>query len=268
MVEQRNPDEMSPEELRAEVTRLRHIVIHQNDNFIDPTSTLKMRKAYEEIDKPTLQEWDGNCSIFMFDLDNLKKVNDTKGHGAGDLAIWIGGRAILEGVGIDLGLLDIDAYGELVINEGQDLENIIGNIRDKCMAYRMGGDEMLVAKMHTSDSIDSIRDQDWTLMQAIRTRFNKHVFANKETFQGTGIDLSAGVANRQEPRLQHKDINVVQEIADQRLYADKSWSKGDGDRRVKGSTRREVHDNMFNNFNSYFGPENRAPRPQDELGDF
>jgi len=104
-------------------------------------------------------------------------------------------------------------------------------------------------------------------METIRTRFNKHISEN-EIFQGTKINISIGSASSIEPRLQSQDIGDVQEIADQRLYADKNWSKGMNDPRAQGATRREVHENMFNNFNSYFGPENRAPRPQDELENF
>ena len=168
---------------------------------------------------------------------------------------------------VNKGLIGIDEFGELIVREGENLEGIIDIVRHKSMAYRIGGDEMLVAKIHDTDCIKSIQGQDWAFMETIRTRFNKHI-SESEIFQGTKINISIGSASSIEPRLQNQDIGAVQEIADQRLYADKNWSKGMNDSRAQGATRREVHDNMFNNFNSYYGPENRAPRPQDELGNF
>lgn len=79
---------------------LRHLFSHQKlerlyeerrlSSITDPLTGLYNRRGLEEIVSPT---WQNRCAagepitVFTFDMDNLKPINDTYGHGAGDDAL-------------------------------------------------------------------------------------------------------------------------------------------------------------------------------------
>ncbi|MDO8302870.1 MAG: sensor domain-containing diguanylate cyclase, partial [Sedimentisphaerales bacterium] len=62
------------------------------------TGLMNHRMFYETLEKELrrLQRYDGLISLIMLDVDGLKKINDTLGHRAGDLAIRTISRKISE----------------------------------------------------------------------------------------------------------------------------------------------------------------------------
>lgn len=94
-------------------------------------------------------------SIFMFDLDNLKKINDTKGHHAGD---------------------------ELI----QAVANICRSaIRVTDIACRFGGDEFVIALPNTG------RDQAMQLVKRLHDRIRKEL--KQFSVEDTVVTASIGV---------------------------------------------------------------------------
>ena len=85
--------------------------LHSHDNFLDPLTSLRNRFAFyddsERLDKAI-------TAVASIDMNGLKRLNDTKGHAAGDKALTEIGRC-MEGI----------------------------NDRDT-IAYRVGGDEFVV----------------------------------------------------------------------------------------------------------------------------
>ncbi|MFJ7565480.1 GGDEF domain-containing protein [Herminiimonas sp. NPDC097707] len=94
-------------------------------------------------------------SIFMFDLDNFKKINDTKGHHAGDEII-------------------------------QSVADICRSaIRKTDTAYRFGGDEFVVALPNTG------REQAMQFAKRLHGRFRKEL--SRFSVEGTVVTVSIGV---------------------------------------------------------------------------
>ena len=94
-------------------------------------------------------------SIFIFDLDNLKKINDTKGHHAGDEII-------------------------------QAVANICRSaIRETDAAYRLGGDEFVVALPNTG------RDQAMQFAKRLHDHFRKEL--SRFSVEGAVVTVSIGV---------------------------------------------------------------------------
>ena len=94
-------------------------------------------------------------SVFMFDLDNLKKINDTKGHHAGDEII-------------------------------QAVANICRSaIRKTDIACRFGGDEFVVALPNTG------REQAMEFAKRLRDRFRQEL--SRFSVEGTIVTASIGV---------------------------------------------------------------------------
>ncbi len=62
----------------------------ENEASVDPlTGCFNRRALYNYIDHDiaVTQRYRGNLSVIMFDIDHFKKVNDTYGHHAGDIAL-------------------------------------------------------------------------------------------------------------------------------------------------------------------------------------
>ena len=94
-------------------------------------------------------------SIFLFDLDNLKKINDTKGHHAGDEII-------------------------------QAVANICRSaLRTTDFACRLGGDEFVVALPNTG------REQAIQFAKRLHDRFRKEL--SRFSVDGTVVTASIGV---------------------------------------------------------------------------
>lgn len=65
----------------------------------DGLTGLYNRLAFNEYEKELLERREGSCIVIQFDINNLKKVNDTYGHGAGDSFITGGADSIKNSFG-------------------------------------------------------------------------------------------------------------------------------------------------------------------------
>jgi len=106
---------------------LYYIFLRELQFNYDVTSGIKNRKAFEkEMEQCSKNQ--NNVALVVLDLNDLKKINDTKGHNAGDEAIFVSAAVLQESF-----------YG-------------VGK------AYRIGGDEFCVicnnaAKEHIDNSL-------------------------------------------------------------------------------------------------------------------
>jgi diguanylate cyclase (GGDEF)-like protein len=122
----------------------------------------------------------------MFDIDHFKQVNDTYGHGTGDLVL----REI---AGLTL-----------------------SRCRQEDALIRYGGEEFLVILFHTS------RDGALTFSERLRIQVENHTFI--EDKKPIRITLSAGIATHPEDG-KTIDVEAMIELADKRLYAAKNGGR-------------------------------------------
>lgn len=96
--------------------------------FMDIMTKTKNRSAYERFmdDKADFDVKKGKLSLILLDLNDLKKINDTQGHNAGD---------------------------QVLVEAAACIKKILGGLGD---VYRIGGDEFLV--IIEGETID---DQDY-----------------------------------------------------------------------------------------------------------
>lgn len=121
------------------------------------TGLFNRRKLEHELTLhfESLARYSVPTSIFLFDLDNLKKVNDTKGHHVGDEMIQV-------------------------------VANICRSaLRATDFACRVGGDEFVVALPNTG------REQAIQFAKRLHDRFRKEL--NQFSVEGTIVTASIGV---------------------------------------------------------------------------
>lgn len=110
------------------------IQLHRNYAYIDSLTGLHNRNYWEQLMSYMLRcTTPKRFTLIIIDIDNLKCLNDTKGHLTGDIAIKIVGQAIKE------------------------------NIRKQDIGIRSGGDEFFILLADTKESaaqkvIDRIRE--------------------------------------------------------------------------------------------------------------
>ena len=93
----RNDTPETQEEMEASSALLREVIesfVSQNLEKIDLTTGILNRTAGESAIANAMKEESG-CLVF-FDMDNLKKINDTFGHQAGDQALRMMGETLTE----------------------------------------------------------------------------------------------------------------------------------------------------------------------------
>lgn len=157
--------------------------------YTDVLTGLNNRTAFE-LDRKRLQ---GNLknytplTMLMFDLNNLKEVNDTLGHTKGDLYLVTAARLIQKHFG---------SLGE---------------------CYRIGGDEFcIVSTKNDPEDLRRIMEED----------FAQETDRNRGIIKSNGIDYFAiayGMAVYDQNI--HRDLYEVFVLADERMYAKKRQMK-------------------------------------------
>ncbi|MCR0202118.1 bifunctional diguanylate cyclase/phosphodiesterase [[Clostridium] innocuum] len=129
----------------------------------------------------------GICAMILWDLDNLKVINDTYGHDAGD---------------------------QLICATARYLQKLSSS---RCIVSRMAGDEFLVF-FHHYQKESEIR----TIVEGMHRQINAHkiTFTGKEEIR---IRLSAGIAWYPKDA---QDFDTLSKYADFAMYSIKSTQKG------------------------------------------
>jgi diguanylate cyclase (GGDEF)-like protein len=162
---------------------------HKKMAYTDVLTGLNNRTAFE-LDKKRIQ---GNLknhiplAMIMFDLNNLKEVNDTLGHSKGDLYL---------------------------VTAAQLIQRHFGSLGQ---SYRIGGDEFCVISTgHDPEVLRRIMEQD----------FAEDADRNRGIIKSNGIDYFAvayGMAVYDKSI--HRDLYEVFILADERMYAKKRQMK-------------------------------------------
>lgn len=166
----------------------------------DQLTNLKNRNAFEtDIHNLNAARKKGRIGIIEADLNNLKKVNDRLGHGAGDLYIQAAGNAMREAV---------------------PPEGVV---------YRMGGDEFAAILSDTSEQ------EMEELMRVISEKVMLHSEELADKDKGIGLSISIGCALYQPGS--GEDLMSVYDRADAEMYEHKKafHKKSDLDRTEKKS---------------------------------
>ncbi len=98
----------------------------QKENYTDGLTGLLNQKYVTKV-LPGIVEKNGSGYIYMFDMDNFKKLNDTCGHAAGDQAL--------------------KGFAQVMKR----------NIREKDIACRLGGDEFILHAPGVKNDRDALR---------------------------------------------------------------------------------------------------------------
>lgn len=164
---------------------------HKQIAYIDILTGLSNRTAFELDKRRINNDLAGykNISLIMFDLNNLKEVNDTFGHNKGDSYIVLAAELIEKYFG---------PYG---------------------ISYRIGGDEFCVI---------SIDNEEKILVDILENNFAKDVFSRKDTIKHNGrgyFAIAYGLAMFDIKV--NKDIHETFNTADERMYAKKREMKAD-----------------------------------------
>ena len=151
----------------------------------------KILNNKEIIDEPT--------ACIMFDLNNLKTVNDTMGHSAGD---------------------------QLILNFARLLRNVIP---EKDFVGRYGGDEfIMILNMDDHEILENIAKgiyEKINATQGFQQQIEKYLGHAITTTEKSRITCSIGIASAGDVR-KEEDINELIRSADEILYKVKTGEKG------------------------------------------
>lgn len=188
----------------------------------DVLTQLINRRAFRSRVETVLKgEGCGICAMILWDLDNLKVINDTYGHDAGD---------------------------QLICATARYLQKLTSS---RCIVSRMAGDEFLVFFHHYQKESEIL-----ALVEGMHRQINSGTitFTGEEQIR---IRLSAGIAWY--PR-NAKDFDTLSKYADFAMYSIKSTQKG-GIEQFKASTyhkdklllsgRNELNEILDHNLVSY-----------------
>ncbi|MDR3166586.1 MAG: GGDEF domain-containing protein [Treponema sp.] len=162
---------------------------HKKMTYTDILTGLNNRTAFE-LDRKKIQDNLKNhlpLVMLMFDLNNLKEVNDTLGHSKGDLYL---------------------------VTAGQLIQKFFGDLGE---CYRIGGDEFCVISTgHDPEILRHVMEQD----------FAEETERNRGIIKSNGIEYFAiayGMAVYDKNI--HRDLYEVFVLADERMYAKKRQMK-------------------------------------------
>jgi two-component system, cell cycle response regulator len=124
-------------------------------------------------------------TLLMIDVDNLKKINDTYGHQAGDAVLAMFGRIVHR------------------------------CLRKTDLAFRYGGDEFVVILP------EATADQALVVAERVRQELKNEVFIPKEGMPAAPVTVSIGVAHYRE----EEDMHAFARRADLKMYSAKKNGK-------------------------------------------
>ncbi len=159
------------------------------DRDLDPLTKLLNRKGFQrQFDSWKKKEHFGEAALLMFDLDNLKLINDSYGHKWGD-------QYIIHAV-------------EMLQTISDDNHKLLG---------RRSGDEFVML-IHDFESKDAIRECIHAFYEKMEQRFIEFPDGTRKT-----VAISAGIMWMDHPELSYDELL---HYADEALYESKRHNKG------------------------------------------
>ncbi len=200
------------------IDRHQRVVEHERRAFTDPLTGLPNRAAFNsallELDCAVLGSW----ALFVLDLDNLKVVNDTFGHHAGDCLLQVAGDRISASirpgrtfrVGGDEFAVIIDATAAL-----RDLGRTAGTILDALSLPADCGGQIVVPRATIGGAVLSHGDPD---VERVRQNADFALYHGKETGRGGFVRYWPGLGSTMTRRLDAiRDVSAA--LRDDRIDA-------------------------------------------------
>lgn len=166
---------------------------------VDGLTGLLNRRAFSEYEEEILGKIGLRCMFVQFDINNLKIVNDSYGHSAGDEFIIGASEAIFDSFG---------RYGKV---------------------FRTGGDEFVC--IMTREEMNKIFDASGRKAESTEKAFNfckdrmydKILEYNNNNNPPIKLEVASGFA---ECVIGEDKLNLMEQLADKRMYEDKKKLKG------------------------------------------
>ena len=148
--------------------------------YTDNLTGLSNRNYFEKFIAETQPDNQHNSAVILFDLDNFKLINDTRGH-----------------------------------LEGDKLLRKVGTLIDKFVStqisvFRLGGDEFAMVINGLPESVEESQEQIWLLAEHIRSCIETIVVAGEVQFQ---VSASVGIAIGQATTIGYENLLKKADIA-------------------------------------------------------
>ena len=148
--------------------------------FTDNLTGLSNRNYFEKFISETQLEGQYNSGIILFDLDNFKVINDTRGHFEGD--------KLLRKVGVL-----IDKF-----------------VSTQISVFRLGGDEFAMVINGLPENIQEAEEQTWLMAQHIRSGIETILISGEVQFK---VTASVGIAIGQIKTVGYENLLKKADIA-------------------------------------------------------
>ena len=179
---------------------IRSLLQSENEKInlkIDPLTQVENRAAYRDFVEEMINNPPSQYAICVIDIDGMKDINDTFGHGAGDIYLTT-----------TAGMLK-------------------SSLRDRDRIFRIGGDEFLIFVENVDVNDDQINQKSgMTASQSIEHRIRSTVATFKASVDGEKEishtpKYSFGIASP----LENEDYDRLFNRADQQMYRQKAERK-------------------------------------------
>jgi len=167
----------------------------QEKSQVDELTGIYNRRGWENhlaIEEERCQRYNSPASVVMIDLDDLKDINDSKGHAKGDLLIQ------------------------------RTAECLRGVVRPFDIVARMGGDEFALL------IVEAREDLTQQFIKRIRSRLrNARISASIGWASRSTEAVDTDVVSLANKKDSHNTLNDVMQRADENMYQEKSNHKKD-----------------------------------------
>jgi diguanylate cyclase (GGDEF)-like protein len=198
--------------------RHERVVAHERRAFVDALTGLSNRAAFDAALSRVPNRGPGSWALFMIDLDNLKIINDTFGHQAGDALLQSVARRISQVMAPDVTFrLGGDEFA--VIIQHQDALRDLSAAAERVLAAIAApvdfSGQVIVPQATIGSAVFAVDDAD---VQAVRQNADFALYHAKETGRGGYVRYWPGIDSRiSHRRTAIRDLTAA--IEDNRILA-------------------------------------------------
>lgn len=192
--------------LSEEVRRSEHLEL---EALVDPLTSLLNRRAWDRLlaqEEERCRRYGHTATVFVIDLDQLKEVNDTAGHAAGDALLVRAATALREVVrDIDVvARLGGDEFGLIAVEcDSAGAELLLSRLRDALDERQVRASVGLAVREASSGLVRAWEQADRLMYAQKRTQWPLSLslqpaagLAERSTPQGSGRRSDVGGARR------------------------------------------------------------------------
>ena len=162
-----------------------YIEIYRQLATEDKMTSLSNRNAYELRLRELQREAPGEVTLILFDIDQMKKINDTYGHHVGDQVIELAGQCIYEafGDGGECYRIGGDEFCVLLTSP-QDVARRLGRFDELVRLRRSAAVPLSVSYGWERRSFAAGRPMEPEDMVKLKTDADKKLYCNKNARAG------------------------------------------------------------------------------------